>query len=462
MTKSSEDAMHSLHVGKALTPEGWKRNVRLVWTAGVFAQVEAGVAPLLGEPRATLAVPGLANLHSHAFQRAFAGLTERRGASADNFWSWREQMYRYALAIEPNEVAAIAAQAYVEMLEAGFTRVGEFHYLHHAPDGRAYDDIGELSTRIAEAAQATGIGLTLLPVFYAHSGFGGAPPNESQRRFINDLESFARLFERCESLVSALDGANLGLAPHSLRAATPEEINRLVELARGRPLHIHVAEQTAEVDASRAALGARPVEFLLDRFPVAANWCGVHATHMTPEETRRLVASGAVAGLCPITEANLGDGLFPAREFLDAGGAFGVGTDSNVRISLAEELRTLEYGQRLTRRERNVFAASGGSTARALFEGAARGGAQALGRVASGFVVDADADIVTFREDDFVEDDDDALSLWIFAAAAPIDQVYARGRRVVEDGQHISRRPIADRFRGALRDLRTRAPTKRA
>jgi len=458
------DATNSLHVGKALTPEGWKRDVRLAWTAGVLTGAEAGVAPQSGEPRAALAVPGLANLHSHAFQRAFAGLTERRGASADNFWSWREQMYRYALALSPDEVAAIAAQAYVEMLEGGFTRVGEFHYLHRAPDGRAYDDIGELSARIAEAAQATGIGLTLLPVFYAHSGFGGADPSEAQRRFVNDLESFGRLFERCETLVSALDGANLGLAPHSLRAATPAEIDGLVELAAGRPLHIHVAEQTAEVEASLAALGARPVAFLLDRFAVAANWCCVHATHMIPEETRRLAASGAVAGLCPITEANLGDGLFPAREFLESGGVFGIGSDSNVRINLAEELRMLEYGQRLTRRERNVFAPPGGSTARALFDGAARGGAQALGRASRGFAVGADADIVTFRGEvlERVEDDDDALSLWIFTDDAPIDAVYARGRKVVEDGEHVSRRRINDRFRGALRDLRTRAPTKRA
>jgi len=457
-------ATNSLHVGKALTPAGWKRDVRLVWKAGVFVNVEPGVAPRPDEPRAALAVPGLANLHSHAFQRAFAGLAERRGAAQDNFWSWREQMYRYALALNPDEVAAIAARAYVEMLEAGFTRVGEFHYLHHAPDGRAYEDIGEINVRIAEAAEASGIGLTLLPVFYAHSGFGGAPPNEAQRRFVNDRASFVRLFQRCEQIVAGLDGANLGLAAHSLRAATPEEIDDLIELAQGRPIHIHVAEQTAEVEACAAALGARPVEFLLERFPVSHQWCCVHATHMTDEETRRFAVSGAVAGLCPITEANLGDGLFAARPFLDHDGAFGIGTDSNVRINLAEELRTLEYGQRLTRRERNVFASPGGSTARALFEGAARGGAQALGRPAAGFALGADADIVVFGDENWqpAENDDDALGQWIFAAEAPINAVYARGRLVVEGGKHVSRYRINARFRGALHDLRTRAPSKPA
>jgi formimidoylglutamate deiminase len=452
--------MPSLHAKKALTPLGWRENVRLTWRDGLFTLVETDAAPQAEDERASLALPGVANLHSHAFQRAFAGLTERRGAGPDNFWSWREQMYRFALALSPEEIADIAALCYVEMLEAGFTRVGEFHYLHHANDGRAYDDIGELSVRIAEAAERSGIGLTLLPVFYAHSGFGGAPPSAEQRRFINDLDGFQRLFARCEEIVGALDGANLGLAPHSLRAATPEEIGELADLAGRRPLHIHVAEQMTEVDGAVAALGARPVAFLLDRFDVGANWCAVHATHMTAQETRALAASGAVAGLCPTTEANLGDGLFAAREYLDHGGVFGIGSDSNVRVNLAEELRLLEYGQRLTRRERNVFAAPGGSCARAVFEGALAGGARALGRPAQGLALGADADIVTWRADalDHVEHEDEALAGWIFASLDPIDRVYARGRLVVRDGRHIARPALNDRFRGALHALTARAP----
>jgi formiminoglutamate deiminase len=452
--------MASLHSKKALTPQGWRENVRLTWRDGVFSNIETGVAPDASDERASLALPGMANLHSHAFQRAFAGLAERRGAAQDNFWSWREQMYRFALALSPEEIADVAALCYVEMLEAGFTRVGEFHYLHHAPDGRAYDDIGELSARIAEAADRCGIGLTLLPVFYAHSDFGGAPPSASQRRFVNDLDGFRRLFDRCGEIVESLDGANLGLAPHSLRAATPNEIAELTKLAAGRPLHIHVAEQMAEVEGAVAALGARPVAFLLDRFDIGANWCAVHATHMTPDETRALAASGVVAGLCPITEANLGDGFFSAREFLDCDGVFGIGSDSNVRIDLAEELRLLEYGQRLSRRERNVFAAPGGSCGRALFEGALAGGARALQRPVAGLAIGADADIVTWRADalDLVEHEDDSLAGWIFASLKPIDTVYAGGRRVVREGRHVARGPLEERFRGALRGLMARAP----
>ena len=287
-----------------------------------------------------------------------SGLAERRGPGADNFWSWRETMYRFALDMTPDQVEAVAAQAYVEMLEAGFTRVGEFHYLHHAPDGRPYDDVAEMSARIVAAADATRIGLTLLPVFYAHSGFGGAPPGDAQRRFICDLDLYARLVERARGLVRTLDGADLGLAPHSLRAVTPGELEAVGALAPERPLHIHIAEQVAEVDACLAWSGARPVEWLLDHADVGPRWCLIHATHMTPDETRRLAASGAVAGLCPITEANLGDGLFNAPDFVGRGGRFGIGTDSNVQIALADELRLLEYGQRLFHRARNVLGRS--------------------------------------------------------------------------------------------------------
>jgi formimidoylglutamate deiminase len=456
--------MRSLHAKKALTPAGWRANVRLTVESGVFSHIEFDVAAVPEDDQVALAIPGLGNLHSHAFQRAFAGLTERRVEAQDNFWSWRDQMYRFALALEPEEVAAVAGLAYIEMLEAGFTRVGEFHYLHHARDGQPYDDIGELSARVAEAAAVAGIGLTLLPVFYAHSNFGGAPPNAGQRRFVNDLDSFARLFARADEIVGQLDGGKLGLAPHSLRAATPAEIDALASLAGDRPLHIHVAEQTAEVEGALQVLGGRPVEFLLDRFNVNSHWCAIHATHLNADETRRLAASGAVAGLCPITEANLGDGVFPAREFLDAGGRFGVGSDSNVAIDLAEELRLLEYGQRLVRRERNVFAAAGGSTARALFEGALAGGAQALGLDQAGFVAGADADIVTLSAEALAsfENEDDALSGWIFAHARPIDRVYARGRLVVQGGRHLRRDRANDRFRGALRALAARPPQKGA
>jgi formimidoylglutamate deiminase len=442
----------TLHFGKALTPDGWRGDVRLTIDAGVICSIEIGAASRDGDERHALGVPGIANLHSHAFQRAMAGLAERRGPGADNFWSWRETMYHFALEMTPDQVEAVAVQTYVEMLEAGFTRVGEFHYLHHAPDGRAYDDVAEMSARIAAAAETTRIGLTLLPVFYAHSGFDGAPPNDGQRRFICDLDLYGRLVERVRGLVRTLDGADVGLAPHSLRAATPPELDAVVALAGQGPLHIHIAEQIAEVEACLAWSGARPVEWLLDHADVGPRWCLIHATHMTAEETRRLAASGAVAGLCPNTEANLGDGIFNAPDFVGRGGRFGIGTDSNVQISLAGELRLLEYGQRLFHRARNVFGEPSGSTGRALFDGAQRGGALTLGR-APGFSVGADADIVTLRSDAIFREDDDVLDAWIFSGGARVDRVYARGHLVVRDGEHIARGPIRGRFRATMLQL---------
>jgi formiminoglutamate deiminase len=446
------EATSTLHLEKALTPDGWRPDVRLTIEAGAISSIEIGVAARAGDERHALGVPGIANVHSHAFQRAMAGLAERRGPGADNFWSWRETMYRFALRMTPDQVEAVAAQAYVEMLEAGFTRVGEFHYLHHAPDGRAYDDVGEMSARIAAATEATRIGLTLLPVFYAHSDFGGAPPSDAQRRFVCDLDLYARLVERARGLVRPLDGANVGLAPHSLRAATPPELEAVVALAGQGPFHIHVAEQIAEVEACLAWSGARPVEWLLEHADVGPRWCLIHATHMTAEETRKLAASGAVAGLCPITEANLGDGIFNAPDFVGRGGRFGIGTDSNVRISLAGELLLLEYGQRLFHRARNVFGEPSGSTGRALFDGAHRGGALALGR-ASGLCIGADADIVTLRPDAIFRNDDDVVDAWIFSGGARVDRVFARGRLIVRDGEHIARGAIRDRFRATMLQL---------
>jgi len=442
----------SLHFDRALMPEGWRRDVRVAITSGAISAIEIGAAARDGDERHALGVPGIANVHSHAFQRAMAGLAERRSASADNFWSWRETMYRFVLRMTPDQVEAVTAQAYLEMLEAGFTRVGEFHYLHHAPDGRPYGDVGEMSARIVAAADTTGVGLTLLPVFYAHSGFGGAASSDAQRRFVCDLDIYARLVERAHALVRTLDGAGVGLAPHSLRAATPSELEAIVQLGPTGPLHIHIAEQIAEVDACLAWSGARPVEWLLDHVDVGPRWCLIHATHMTPEETRRLASSGAVAGLCPITEANLGDGLFNATGFAGSGGRFGIGTDSNVQISLADELRLLEYGQRLFHRARNVFGEPSGSTGRALFDGAQRGGALALGRE-PGLRLGADADIVTLRPDAIGRDDDDALDAWIFSGGAWVDCVFARGRGVVRDGEHIARGAIRDRFRATMLQL---------
>ncbi|TSJ61002.1 formimidoylglutamate deiminase [Starkeya sp. 3C] len=445
--------MTRLWFESAYLATGWASDVSVGIEDGAIVSLTHDTAPTADAERHAVGLPGLPNLHSHAFQRAFAGNTEVRGPTGDSFWTWREAMYRAVDRMDPEDVEAIAALAYVEMLEAGFTRVGEFHYLHHGRDGTPYADIGELSARIAAAAGATGIALTLLPVFYAHGGFGAQVPNHGQRRFINDVESFGRLMESARRALASLPDAVLGLAPHSLRAATTGEIAAILPLTAG-PIHIHVAEQVKEVEDCLAWSGRRPVEYLLDEAPVDGRWCLIHATHMTPDETRRMAKSGAVAGLCPITEANLGDGIFPAPAFVEAGGAYGVGSDSNVRIDAAEELRLLEYSQRLAHRARNVLAMSEGrSTGAALFAAAFKGGAQALDG-GPGLAVGAPADIVSLdARHPSLEGRQRAAALdgWIFATAQNgIDCVWRRGVKLVEAGRHRDREAIRQRFRAAL------------
>ncbi len=448
--------MASIHLKSALTPQGWQDDVRLAVADGRLVAVEVGVPAEIGDERLGIGVPGVPNLHSHAFQRAMAGLAETRGADADSFWSWREQMYRFALTMTPDDVEAVAGQAYVEMLEAGFTRVGEFHYLHHDTDGKPYGALGEMAERIGAAAASAGIGLTLLPVFYAHGGFGGAPAGEGQRRFLNDEKRYARLLEASRKAVAGLPGAVVGVAPHSLRAAAPAQLQAIVALADGGPVHIHVAEQVREVEECLAWSGARPVQWLLDNAAIDGRWCLIHATHMNDDETAGMAASGAVAGLCPITEANLGDGIFPADTFLEAGGAFGVGSDSNVDISPAGELRQLEYSQRLARCARNVLARPGGSSGARLLAGALDGGARALGAGPAGFVAGASADLVTLRADDpgFPLDPAGLLDAWVFSAGNRlVDTVHVRGRRVVDGGQHRDRARIGARYRATMAKL---------
>ncbi|MBB94938.1 MAG: formimidoylglutamate deiminase [Rhodobacteraceae bacterium] len=444
--------MTTLHARRALLPDGWRDNVRLTHDAGRIISVAPDTPAEPGDDCHDTLVPGMANLHSHAFQRAMAGLAETRGPTSDSFWSWREAMYRTALSMTPDQVEAVAAQLYVEMLEAGFTRVGEFHYLHHDRDGRPYDTLAEMAARIAGASARAGIGLTLLPVFYARSGFGGAATTDGQRRFANDVDRFARLHADCRDLLADLPGATLGLAPHSLRAATPEDLARVLPLTDG-PIHIHVAEQLREVEDCIAWSGARPVDWLLDAMPVDDRWCLIHATHMTETETRLMAARGATAGLCPITEANLGDGIFNGPEFLEAGGHFGVGSDSNIRISLPEELRQFEYSQRLAHRARNVIAEPCGSTGWRLFAGAVTGGARALG-VPGGLTEGAWADMVTLdtRAAAHVATDQ-LLDHWIFAQGIFVDCVWSRGVRQVSEGRHHDREAIAGRFHAALAEL---------
>jgi formimidoylglutamate deiminase len=449
-----ETATHSLFFRRALMPQGWAGNVRITVANGAVSTVETDVAPAPGETDLGVVLPGLSNVHSHAFQRAMAGLTEERGPNAgDDFWSWRALMYRFLDRGGPEEIEAITALAFAEMLEGGFTRVGEFHYLHNDPDGRAYADQGELAGRIAAAADATGIALSLLPVFYAHAGFGGTAPAHGQRRFINDIDGFARLMDESRKIASSLPDAVVGVAPHSLRAVTPEEIAAVVPMAGDGPVHIHAAEQIREVDDCLAWSGARPVQWLLDNVGLDRRWCLIHATHLTADETTRMAQSGTVAGLCPVTEANLGDGIFPAVDFLAQGGAFGVGTDSNVLIDAAGELRALEYSQRLTRRGRAVLADREASTGGTLYRRALAGGAQATGGT-TGIAVGQAADFVALETDDLAyagRSDDALLDSLVFAGPKrAIRTVWRRGRVVVENGRHVGREQIEARYRRAL------------
>jgi len=441
---------------QALLPGGWQGKVRIAFNGGRISTVEPGAAPQPGDEHHAILVPGMPNLHSHAFQRGMAGLAELRGPSADSFWSWRDVMYRFALSMTPDQVEAVASQLYVEMLEAGFSRVGEFHYLHHDRDGQPYANIAEMAERIAAAASDTGIGLTLLPVFYAHSAFGGAAPNEGQRRFINDVERFGRLLEKSREAVRGLNQAVVGVAPHSLRAATPDELNAVAAMAPNGPIHIHVAEQVKEVEDCVAWSGKRPVEFLLSNAKVDERWCLIHATHMTEAETIAMAESGAIAGLCPITEANLGDGTFPAPLFIEHGGRFGIGSDSNVLIGLPDELRQLEYSQRLAHRARNVLARAGGSTGRALFDGALDGGSQALGAGPSQIAAGGPADFVSLDASHpslTGKASDAILDAWIFANGSTVDCVWVHGKKQVSGGKHAKRAAVAERFRKVMTEL---------
>lgn len=450
--------MTQLWFRAGLLPEGWFDGVRLVVADGEITSVQTGVEPEPSDERHGPVTPGLPNLHSHAFQRAMAGRSERRGPEADDFWGWRSHMYRLAESIRPEDLEAVAALAYAEMLEAGYVRVGEFHYVHHDLDGAPYSDPGEMAARLAAAAMATGIGLTLLPVFYAQSGFGGGAPTAAQRRFVSDLDGFARLLDGSRRALAPLKDARLGVAPHSLRAVSPEALSELTTMVPDGPIHIHVAEQVREVEDCLAWSGQRPVAWLLDHQAIDARWCLVHATHVDDAELAGLAASGAVAGLCPITEANLGDGIFPAAAFLARRGRFGIGSDSNVLIDAAEELRLLEYGQRLQRRERNILSsATGQGTGHELHALARAGGAQALGASPDALRPGSAATFVSLNDRHpslGACPAAEVLDRWIFAARAPaVDCVWVRGRRLVSGGRHKDRDAIHRNYRHALTRL---------
>ena len=449
--------MTALFADWALLPQGWRANVRVqIDPAGRIASVSTDSHAQTGDMRLAnrLLVPALSNLHSHAFQRAMAGHAEKKASGEDSFWTWREAMYGFLGQLTPEDVEAIAAFAYMEMLEAGFSAIGEFHYLHHRPDGGSYDDPAEMAQRIIAAAQTSGIGMSLLPVLYAQGGVDGRALNDRQRRFGCDLDRYATLHGGIK--LSAADSV-LGVAAHSLRAVPPAMLTPLASDFGGGPVHIHIAEQVAEVADVQAAYGARPVAWLLDNADVDPRWCLVHATHMQPEETVAFAKTGAVAGLCPITEGNLGDGIFDGRRFLEAGGRYGIGSDSNVRIDLTEELRVLEYSQRFQDRHRTVMRRDPGSVGQALYQAASDGGAQALGRQAGRIEPGAWADLTALEADEilpFVPGHQEWLDHYVFVAGdRAVRTVWSAGRMMVQDGRHIHRTKIAHAFKETVAHL---------
>lgn len=453
--------MTVLWAERALLPGGWAANTRIELTPdGRIATVTPDSAP--DGQRVELLLPAMANLHSHAFQRAMAGLSEARGPHPrDTFWTWRQIMFRFLDHLTPEDVEAIAALVQMEMLEAGYATNVEFHYLHHRPGGAGYDNIAEMSERIASAASRTGIGLTLLPVHYQFGGCDGRPLGPGQARFGTDPDGFVRLLDAAEASLRGLPSdAGIGVAPHSLRAVSPEGLAACTGLRPGRPLHMHLAEQIPEIEEVQATHGRRPVEWLLENHAPDDNWTLIHLTHMTEDETRRLAATGAVAGLCPITESSLGDGIFNGTIWREAGGRLGFGSDSNIRISLIEELRTLEYSQRLRDTARAILAQPERSTGRVLYEAGLEGGARAAGRESGAIREGLWADLCAVSRQNPVmvaRDGDQMLDSLIFAGGdGLIRDVWAAGRHVVRDGRHIDRDRISADYLARIARLQER------
>ncbi|WP_417814353.1 formimidoylglutamate deiminase [Thalassospira alkalitolerans] len=451
--------MTVLWAHQALTTKGWENNVRVeIDETGRISRVQAD-SPANGTQIGTL-LPAIANLHSHAFQRSMAGLTEKRGPDPrDTFWTWRQLMFRFLDQLTPDHVQAIASFVQMEMLEAGYANNTEFHYLHHQPGGTPYDNIAEMAERIAAAAEITGIGLTLLPVHYQFGGCDKRPLGPGQIRFGNDPERFAILYEESKKALKSLPSdTQMGVAPHSLRAVGREDLIATTRLSKDGPIHMHLAEQVAEVEEVSASWGKRPVEWLLENADIDENWCLIHCTQMDEHETVNLAKTGAVAGLCPITESSLGDGIFDGVRYLGAGGTIGIGSDSNIRISLSEELRTLDYSQRLRDKSRAALATPEHSTGRRLFEAAAKGGAQAAGRNSGRIEVGALADLMALdgtAVDLIGRTGDTILDTYIFAGDdRMVRDVWSAGRHVVTEGRHIAHDTITGRYRKVMEQLK--------
>ncbi|WP_026479087.1 formimidoylglutamate deiminase [Ahrensia sp. 13_GOM-1096m] len=442
----------------ALLADGWANDVRVEFdTRGKIISATKD-QPEEGTKVGVL-LPAPPNVHSHAFQRAMAGLTERRGPDpSDSFWTWRQLMFRFLDRLTPDHVEGIAAFVQMEMLEAGYATNVEFHYLHHQAGGTPYANLAEMSERIAAAASLTGIGLTLLPVHYQYGGCDKRPLGAGQIRFGNDFERFAKLHDQARGIIGLMpNDCTFGLAPHSLRAVAPEDIKQALELAGNHPIHMHLAEQIPEVEEVKSHYGARPVEWFLENCEPGPNWCLIHCTQMEPHETAGLAQSGAVAGLCPITESSLGDGTFDGVRWFNENGAIAIGSDSNIRISLSEELRTLDYSQRLRDNTRAALATPNLSTGRRLFEAANHGGAIAAGRKCGVIAKDYLADLIALDYDCVdlaAKSGDTILDTYIFAGDdRMVKEVWSAGRHVVTNGAHMKREKITNRFKEIMRQL---------
>ncbi|MEY3253367.1 MAG: formiminoglutamate deiminase HutF [Pseudomonadota bacterium] len=432
-----------LWAAQAWVRGAWAHGVLLrVGADGRWAGVTSGVA--LPPPEAQVlpgaALPALVNAHSHAFQRAFVGLAERRDTAHDDFWSWRDRMYGVALRITPEQLQAVARHLYAELLAGGWSHTVEFHYLHHREDGTPYADEATMARALAEAAAEVGMGLTILPVLYERAGFATETLRADQRRFATDTAGVLRLRDAVRAW--ALPNVGAGVAVHSLRAARPASIHALAQALQGDsgPVHVHVAEQTAEVNDCLAATGRRPVQWLADEGLLDARWQLVHATHTEANEIAAVAATGAGVVICPGTEANLGDGFCDLPGWLASSAPLALGTDSHVTRGALEELRWLEYGQRLHLRRRNVAAdaavppAAQPSTAARLFERALAGGTGAAGLGSAGLRVGARADLLVLNEGDAALVGVPAshrLDALVFAAPTlPFVQTWVAGRRV--------------------------------
>ncbi len=431
----------------------WRNDVVLKLAAdGMISSIERGQAQTADKSIHGIVIPGMPNAHSHSFQRLIAGRTGPQGNQSDSFWSWRNAMYRYANRISPDQFADVAKWVFTEMLKAGYTSCAEFHYLHHQPGGKPYENPAELSNRLIEAATVTGLALTLLPVLYCSAGFGKDRVNDEQRRFANSPEAYLQLMTICQKSISKNPLLRLGMAPHSLRAVPARDLHEVLQSWPDNqcPIHIHIAEQPAEVEECIEHLGARPVEWLFDQFSIDDRWNLVHATHLTDTELVTAAASQATAVLCPSTEADLGDGVFRTTDWLQAGGRFSVGSDSNVRISVTEELRLLEYNERLGRGQRNVLTGSYSSCGMFLYQHAALSGASSLGqpvgKLEPGFRADmlelnAGHELLAGKQADAI------LDSWVFAGdKSMLDSVWVAGRRIIHKGFH----PQEDSFRSGF------------